>query len=102
MVYNPIHQLYHVLFSNAHFSSLLCMLDRRIFHRTFYFSLRNVAMGTSTAWARVSGFASAYAPLLVRFFAILSMLYSNLYRVLVCLVLAGKLLHTSLFISLWR
>ena len=27
--------------------------------------LRNVAMGTSTAWARVSGFASAYAPLLV-------------------------------------
>lgn len=33
----------------------------------WYFSiwLRNVAMGTSTAWARVSGFASAYAPLLV-------------------------------------
>lgn len=27
-------------------------------------TLRNVAMGTSTAWARVSGFASAYAPLL--------------------------------------
>ncbi|XP_078366996.1 solute carrier family 22 member 15-like isoform X2 [Oculina patagonica] len=28
-------------------------------------TLRNVAMGTSTAWARVSGFASAYAPLLL-------------------------------------
>ncbi|KAL9979768.1 hypothetical protein ACROYT_G017479 [Oculina patagonica] len=27
--------------------------------------LRNVAMGTSTAWARVSAFASAYAPLLL-------------------------------------
>ena len=31
----------------------------------FHVSLRNVAMGTSTAWARVSAFASAYAPLLV-------------------------------------
>lgn len=28
-------------------------------------ALRNVAMGTSTSWARVSGFASAYAPLLL-------------------------------------
>ena len=31
----------------------------------FCFSFRNVAMGTSTACARVSGFLSAYAPLLV-------------------------------------
>ena len=31
----------------------------------FYVSLRTVAMGTSTTWARVSAFASAYAPLLV-------------------------------------
>ncbi|KAJ7383547.1 hypothetical protein OS493_027210 [Desmophyllum pertusum] len=28
-------------------------------------TLRNIAMGTATSWARVSGFASAYAPLLL-------------------------------------
>ena len=38
------------------------------------FSLRNVAMGTSTAWARVSGFASAYAPLLVSVFPVFAIL----------------------------
>lgn len=32
------------------------------------FSVRNVGMGTSTASARVSAFASAYAPLLVRLY----------------------------------
>jgi len=36
-----------------------------IFCPFFVFSFRNVGMGTSTASARVSAFASAYAPLLV-------------------------------------
>ena len=38
----------------------------------FSLSLRNVAMGTSTAVARISAFISVYAPLLVSNFLIIS------------------------------
>ncbi|XP_020605214.1 solute carrier family 22 member 16-like, partial [Orbicella faveolata] len=54
-------------FSSGIAFSLVYIYAAELFPTT----LRNVAMGTSTAWARVSGFASAYAPLLVSVFLFL-------------------------------
>lgn len=57
-------------------------------------TLRNVAMGTSTSWARVSGFASAYAPLLLeihRFLPFGIMAGLALASALICLTLPETL-----------
>ncbi|KAJ7383545.1 hypothetical protein OS493_027208 [Desmophyllum pertusum] len=53
-------------------------------------TLRNIAMGTATSWARVSGFASAYAPLLLTVHRFLP------FAIMACLALAAAIVCMTL------